>query len=411
MEVAMVSFTGKAVARLKEVIGNNSPSTMHMMIKNKHQMVKFDYLIIDEVSMITYKLMYKFFEAFGIDYKIILVGDQNQLPPIGWGNFFTELMKTEKIPTARLTKNHRSNNNNSKSKNGIYINSQKIIRYVQKKRDLLDPTEFVVPVEFEPYDNFVMIPSSHRESSINVIIECVKNLRQCGIGAHDITVISPFTNDLPEINKLCQKVFDVASPEEKKKDRVVVEGTTWRIGDRVMMTENNYDIDVMNGDEGTIVKVTLPKISEKTGKKIWGKVQVKFKSCKSATFTAVKENLDDETDVDKLNSDILEGENYVKMRKNNTIACLVHAHAISIHRSQGSEWDCVIFYFPHREKKDYGLAKFLNYHLIYTGFTRAKKVMFVTGDIGTMTQASMNYPGLRHDNFCDRFKELLLDTA
>nr|QBK90073.1 MAG: RecD helicase /ATP-dependent exoDNAse [Pithovirus LCPAC101] len=399
--VVIVSFTGKAVARLKEVLQNNAPSTMHMMIRKKNKQPKFDHLIIDEVSMITYKLMYQFISAFGINYKITLVGDQNQLPPIGWGNFFSELMKADKIHTTILTNNHRSKMAQDGSINGIYTNSQKIIDYVEAKRNLYDPSDFVEPVEFQQHDNFVIIPTKDSNSSINVITKCAKNLNQCGMSAHDITIISPFTADLPEINRLCQEVFNSSDSVD---NRIILDGIIWRVGDRVMMTENNYGLDVMNGDEGTITSMKLPVKSNDMNKMKPGEITVKFKSGKEAKFIATNAHPDDE--VSNVESDILEGEKYVN-REKNTVACLVHAYAITVHRSQGSEWDCVLFYFPHRPKSNYGLAKFLNYHLIYTGITRAKKIIFCVGDIPTMFQATMNYPGLRHDNFCERFISLL----
>ncbi|EQD27309.1 ATP-dependent RecD/TraA family DNA helicase, partial [mine drainage metagenome] len=91
----LLSFTGKAVSRLKEVTGSNKCSTIHRFL-NKSR-AETDVIIIDEASMVTDALMHQLFDTCRIN-RIVLVGDPNQLEPIGWGKFFKELVKSETIP-------------------------------------------------------------------------------------------------------------------------------------------------------------------------------------------------------------------------------------------------------------------------------------------------------------------------
>ena len=95
----VVSFTGKAVARIREVIEQKEPMTMHMSLTlNTKKNNEFEHLIIDEASMVTSGLFYEFMSKFGHDYRITLVGDPNQLQPISWGNFLDQLIRSGIVP-------------------------------------------------------------------------------------------------------------------------------------------------------------------------------------------------------------------------------------------------------------------------------------------------------------------------
>src|SRR5205085_754745 len=102
------SFTGKAVARIHEVLGNRtSAATMNRLIARSAQVVKFKYVLVDEMSMVDCELLYNFLMAFRHDYRIIMIGDVNQLAPIGWGSPMRELIASGRVPIFYLTKNHR----------------------------------------------------------------------------------------------------------------------------------------------------------------------------------------------------------------------------------------------------------------------------------------------------------------
>ena len=102
----VASFTGKAVARIREITEKKEPATLHMMIatnkSNKEKKSSFSCLILDESSMITTQLLYEFRKQFPHKFKIIFVGDNNQLQPIGWGSLFEALIKTNIVPVTTL---------------------------------------------------------------------------------------------------------------------------------------------------------------------------------------------------------------------------------------------------------------------------------------------------------------------
>ncbi len=365
-----VSFTGKAVARLKEVIGNNSPMTMHMAIFKKDKIQKFDYLIIDEASMISYKLLYDFFVAFGLDYKIIFVGDPNQLPPIDWGQVFTEVINTGIMPAVKLLKNHRSD---VIGENGIIINSNKILKYALLK-ETSARDEIIDEIKFEHYDNFYINQSNNIDSLINIVNELIT----AGVDVDDILIICPYKKDIPTINKRIQNIID-------KGARYVMDtrGIKWMIGDRVIMMENNYDADVMNGDEGIIIDIVNNDIPS---------ILIKFKSGKEQDYLVTYKSLDDEDIDPSLVDSILEGENYITKRKVCTVESLSHGYAMSIHRAQGSEREFVMEWCPKTKE-----TNFLNWSLSYTGKTRARSAMWIIGDIPTIMNGCMRSPGKRYD--------------
>ena len=375
-----VSYTGKAVARLKEVIGNNSPMTMHMAIYKKDKISDFDYLIIDEGSMIYYMLNYEFFVTFGYNYRIIIVGDPNQLPPIGWGQVFMEILKTNVIPGVKLTKNHRSD---VLGENGIIINTNKILEYA-KKKETSSPDEIIEDIKFDQYDNFCITQSNN----INDLINVVKQLVIAGVDIDDIMVICPYKKDIPVINKMIQNIIDKGA-----KNIIDDKGIKWMIGDRVLMMNNNYDADVMNGDEGIIIDI-LEKQDDVSS------ILIKFKSGKEQDFIVTYKSLDDEEIDESLADSMLEGENYITKRKVCTVESLSHGYAMSIHRAQGSEREFVIEWCPKTKS-----TKFLNWALSYTGKTRARSAMWEIGDIETIMNGCMTSPGKRYDGLAVKILE------
>lgn len=379
----VTSFTGKAVARLKEVIGNNSPITMHMMIAKKDTIESFDHLIIDEISMVTCDLLYTFFVNFGYDYKLTLVGDQNQLLPITWGNLFSQLMALKIdhmsiIPTVQLIKNYRSD---VIGDNGILLNANEILKYKQLLADS-PPDEVIDPLILKNYPNFCLIDNG----GINMVIEVVKGLKDVGIQAKEITVINPFNKDIDLINKQIQAVFDLS-----EKFILDEKGYKWRINDRVMMIENNYEIGIMNGDEGIIIDLIEPITKEDIPK-----ILIKFRSGIEYEFLVTYKTLDDEELDENLNKTMLDGENYISRRKSNTVAALKHAYTLTIHRSQGSEWEFGIIYLPPDNIND----KIIDANMMYTAITRYRAAIWIIGDVSKINNACKQKPALRYDTLC-----------
>lgn len=360
----VVSFTGKAVARIREVIDKKEPMTMHMTItatKNNKKNI-FSHLIIDEASMVTSELMYEFIEKFSHDFRITLIGDPNQLKPIGWGNMFDQLIQSNAVPTYTLTRCHRVENDNS----GILINANNII-------ECSDPHYNGPQFEFEETDNFNII-----EGGMDMIRNLLTILQNNNVSGDKITIISPYNKYLQQINKICQNIYN-----DIKRSVTDENGCIWKIGDRVMMTENNYFINVMNGDEGIITDLTSTQI------------QVMFKDGRYYVFSLV--SYGDNNDDVNIDKDVYEG---IKSKKELTTKSLVHSFGVSVHRYQGSEADYIIFYVPKSNP-----STFLNRNLMYTAITRAKKMLWMVGDYDTMLRASTTKPGYRCDNLGKRLKQ------
>lgn len=349
----LASFTGKAVARIREVTKKKEAATLHMMISKakKEKSDDFKCLILDEASMITTELLYEFKKCFPHDYKIIFVGDVNQLPPIGWGSIFESLIQSEVVPTTVLKTIHRTDKTEN---NGILINSERIVSY--KNSTDSEYNEF----SFEITNNFKLFPGK-----LDLIYKLLETLNNNGIPESKIVVISPFNRDLEFINNSCSRLYN-----EISRNVTDYRGKLWRIGDRVMMTENNYVYNVMNGSEGIVIDVDtddiMVKFSENT---------LKFQICNV---------LEDEDGEKELNT-----------------KSLILSYAVSVHRYQGSEIDYVIGYIPETALA----SNFLNCNLMYTLITRCKKMIWMIGDPETMERCAITKPAWRCSNLTKRLKQ------
>jgi len=406
LKTAITAYTGQAVSVLKKTIGNDSPSTMHMMIANSSNYEKFDHLIIDEISMIYSKLMYDFFMKFGYDYKITMVGDNNQLPPGKWGRILFELSQIKKIPVVRLLTNHRSD---IKGENGILINARAILKYHRElKRASPEEQNFVEPFQFKPTKNFKIMTGG-----VDMVIKLISSFARAGINAANIMTLYPYNYQRNEtlniLNKKAQEVFNL------HKDYVIdTKGFKWMIGDCVIMTKNDYTIGVMNGDRGVIIdiikkqeilkhlkKIPNPKLTTANhDSDVFDKILVKFRSGKQAEFHVTYTSDDHNPDY---------GNNsYADKEKLGTITVLKHSYAMTIHKSQGSETEFVILYFPYNDNA----SKFLNKHLMYTAMTRARMAMFCVCEpdprdpeyntIKDLEHACMRLPGVKYDTLAHR---------
>ena len=330
------------------------------------------------------ELFYQFIRHYTHKFSLVFIGDVQQLPPIQWGSFFNSMVKSRSINREQLTSIHRTLTEDGK-KNGIIINSTKICQWPDGKM-------FV----FDPAPNFII---SHE--SVGAIKTIVQQLKNSGASADEVTIISPYrkrgkgTNMvkyLDQINTICQLIWNGSNPRVDLPD-----GRVFYVGDRVMLNKNNYSINVFNGQEGIvegfidnalkvaftytlynddkddssnksklykdnnnnknkdssqyILEESILKTSD-DGKKITMKkvVIVPF-APKLKIFRSRTNKGEDEDDVDFLDTDLLD-----------------ISYAITIHKSQGSEWKYVIFYMPSDANLETG---FLNRNMCYVAITRA----------------------------------------
>lgn len=340
----LTSFTGKAVLRMKETLPEYCQEccfTMSRLIhkKNTKQPTpEFAHLIIDEASMISNSLIYNFLDNFSHYFKIYFFGDCNQLPPVGSGNFFQEIINCGKINTHYLTINKRIIMDRDDSI--ILENANGLISKNRNKENIFN---------FTNGQGFYAI-----EGDVRYCQKLVKGLSKKGIKDKDITILTPFNKNIPDlikshqINFLGQECFNF-------------QNTRYFIGDRVMQTKNIYkeDIEIMNGEEGIISILDDEGITVKfTDKKI-----IKYK------WQEKENNNDKEDDEESYESSI-------------TTDYLKHSFCKTVHKSQGSEYDYVIIYLPT------SFSQMVNINLLYTAITRARKNVWLIGDLNSINEAT-----------------------
>jgi hypothetical protein len=378
---AVAAFTGKAVARCKKVLQKTTPSTLHMMITHKNRVTPFKVLIIDESSMVTSELMYYFFKAFGYDYQIILVGDVDQLQPISYGNMLSETINSKVIQPVYLTKNHRSTIEGMEN-NDLLYNIELLVKHYYRIKNK-EPDEFIENIEFRTGNNFFKL-----EGDMGSLLGIVTYLSGNGIKASDVMIISPYVKYLDEINRGCQKIFN-----EGTKFVVCPRGTKWCIGDIVKVTSNVYQLNLMNGDAGVITDV-----NPNPGQSGFPEILVEFESGQSCKFdvTYDPEGYDNKVEMGSVT------DNYV-ISNNPTLSLITLGYATTVHSAQGDEKDFCLIYLAREDKVN---TSFINFNLLYTAITRAKKMCFVIGDIQTFELQCTASPAYRVDNLSKRLQIL-----
>lgn len=353
----VVSFTGKAVSRIKKAMKEQGcqtiPTTIHRMIfRGTH--VDFRYLIIDEMSMTTTFLLFLLLKAFPHEYRIVLVGDNNQLPPIEGGEVFTELLAESgdvlgdqplmgKIHATYLTINHRIEKN---PRDAIIVNARKLLT---TRRPSQEPTKFRT---FTTSNNFVIV-----EGDLSTLTSIVRGMVEADIDPRTIAVMTPCNEEVDQINPILQKLLNPKGRQVKDS-----KGRRWRKGDRVMIWENRDQDDLYNGDEGYLVEVNESE------------VEVEFATAGKKRFS------------------LQIPENYSK--KDMHVGLLKHSWCTTAHKKQGDESSVCIGYFEHGAGRRYS---FVDQRMMYTFFSRASKMFYLCGDIQAAFEACNREPRKKHE--------------
>ena len=350
----ILSFTGKAVSRIKQLTKEQHAYTIHKAISAKKsgtgEVPYFSFVIFDETSMITTELMYEFMCAYEQKLQYCFIGDPNQLEPIGWGSFFDQIIKSNKIVHTKLKTIYRYGKTEY---DGITSNAKKVLN----------------GEEVTDEDNFELIDGDHDDVG-DICRKLAEEKRTA-------TILTPMNRDVDELNDLVQEIFNPQSLEYPKKE-VIYNGITWREGDRIMMLENEYDINVMNGEEGKLIYIEEGCILHVDFDGRLGKFYV--------------------------NIDSLDEKEVKDMRKELGVLDLNlirHSFACTVHKSQGSQWPIVIVYIGETR------SNFVNKRLEYVAFTRAEDKVFVVGDIYTVKAACRRYPSTRHENLANRIIDFM----
>lgn len=394
----LCSFTGKAVSRIKQSVSpvqRDKCSTIHRLIASaKKRLIPDniaeraniiqnecpDTIIIDEASMVTLELMYDFINAFPSTKHYIFVGDVNQLPPIGWGTLMEQMILSKRVPTYYLVTNHRVYQD---MENGIIINSNAIIRAVNKG----------IALELFATENFTFA-----DGPIEVVEDIVKAYYQSGVRAKDITIVTPYNRCLDDLNEMVQNIYYSNLPS-----KIDSRGKKWTINDRVILTANDYSINVFNGEEGIVRDV---RKKNEFGKPIisvdFGNGVFDFLIEPEAKRAFIKSKPTAISDIygDKNVETVHEPSDEPDYEMERTVLNLTHSYALTVDKSQGSEWDFVIYYVPFDAKAN----SFMNYRRTYTAITRAKRAVYIVGNATEVfVESSTKKPPFR----CEKLKERL----
>ena len=218
------------------------------------------------------------------------------------------------------------------------------------------------------------------EGNIENVFDIIRAMYQRKVDSSKLTIITPYNKDLQQLNSTYQQIYN-----DGKSNIADCRGQVWMVGDRVMMKDNNYDINVMNGEEG-IVRDILDDGEDVEEPKI----VVEFEDGAHHKFKTIYK--EEETDEDDY-----------KLKKELTVKQLQHSFAVTVHKSQGSEWDFVIIYIPSTMNT---VTSFLNSNLVYTSITRARRAVWMIGDILSYNSAAVITPPYRCDNLSKRMKQI-----
>ncbi|KYO67978.1 SF1B family DNA helicase RecD2 [Thermovenabulum gondwanense] len=352
MKVALCAPTGRAAKRIAEATSCKA-FTLHRLLeygqdnlgnfaRSKENPLEEDVIIVDEMSMVDVSLMYHLLSALKEDARIILVGDKDQLPSVGPGCVLRDLIACGKIETIFLDQIFRQAGDSLIAVNAHRINKG-YIPYLNRKNS-----------------DFFLLQAESPEEILKRIIELVCE-RIPAFGNYspmeDIQVITPMKKTLIGVENLNKNLQEVLNPKGQNKKELIYKGTVFRQSDRVMQIKNNYQKDVFNGDIGKIVDI-----------KKEGEIVVVYQD--------------------------MEGEKEVAYKKEE-IEELTLAYALSVHKSQGSEYPVVVMpiSFAH--------YSMLDRNLLYTAVTRAKKLLVLVGTKQALFYAVKNvknikrYSGLR----------------
>ncbi|WP_214269461.1 SF1B family DNA helicase RecD2 [Staphylococcus pseudoxylosus] len=326
--VVLGAPTGRASKRLSESTGLEA-MTIHRLIGWNQDTQPEDILdneisakliIIDEMSMVDTWLFHQFLSAVPIDAQVILVGDEDQLPSVGPGQVFKDLIDSKVIPRVNLTEVYRQQDGSSIIELAHRMKLGEAIDITQRFHDR----------------NFINCTIEQIPSVVEKVVSSAVNK---GYDMSDIQVLAPMYKGSAGIKKLNTVLQDILNPKEQDTREIEFGDIVFRKGDKVLQLVNRPSDNIFNGDIGVIVGI------------FWA-----------------KENA--------LNKDVLvvdfEGNEITFVRQD--LMELTHAYCTSIHKSQGSEFPIVIMPMV----KQY--FRMLQKPILYTGLTRAKQSLVFLGD-------------------------------
>ena len=351
-DMVLLAPTGRAARRIMEAT-NFKAQTIHKFLKwdkesdtfqiNKYNKSKAKIVIVDESSMIDIFLFNSLLEGLDDDVRLILVGDYNQLPSVLPGQVLKDLIDSEVLPVIKLDELYRQ-------KEDSYI-----ITLANEVKDGLLDDDFT---EKRGDYNFI---ETKKEYINTLVCELCKKAIERGYNYNELQVLIPMYRGINGIDNLNNKLQEIFNPKALNKDEFVYNDIIFREGDKVLQTKNISDLEISNGDIGIIDSITHT-LNNVTAIINFDGVIVEFN----------KKNFED----------------------------LRLGYAISIHKSQGSEFDLVIMPI------DTSFKRMLYRKLLYTGITRAKKSLTIIGEKEAFIYGTTNIIESRNTFL----KQLLIDS-
>ncbi len=376
MEILLAAPTGRAAKRMKEATGHEA-KTIHRLLevsvgaesisdkdrfeRNEQNPLEADVVIIDEMSMVDIYLMHSLLKAIAVGTRLILVGDVNQLPSVGPGNVLKDIISSENFHVVKLNKIFRQ-----ASESDIVVNAHKINRgeYIDLSKRSKD---------------FLYLKREDANKIINASLTLIKEKLPGYVGAEqsEIQVLTPMRKGMlgvERLNKILQEYLNPPSPQKKQEE---IGQNIFREGDKVMQIKNDYQLEwevtnrygiavekgmgVFNGDTGIIKSIN----------KYMEMLEVEFEEGKVVKYT-------------------------FKQTEE-----LELAYAVTIHKSQGSEYPAVILPVLN------GPKMLMTRNLIYTAVTRAKKCVCIVGDENEFRNMVDNtLEQKRYSSLSERIREL-----
>jgi len=358
LKVICASPTGRAAKRMSEATGHEA-ATVHRTLgydpverafsHNADKPLVAGLVIIDEVSMLDLVIAHALVKAIARPTRLIFVGDPNQLPSVAAGNVLSDLLDSTRIPTWRLTRIFRQDESSR-----IVTNAHRLLA---GERPELPP-----PVRGgSAKSDFYFFPAEGEDQAAARLVDVVTERIPQTFGLDwttDVQVLSPMYAGACGVDELNERMRERLP---KKGHELLHRERTWRVGDRVIHTKNDYEREVFNGDMGFVEAV----YSDGTG------LVVRYPE-QDLLYT-----LDDLSD----------------------LRC---AFAITVHRSQGSEYPCVVIPLVTRH------YVMLQRHLLYTAITRARTLLVLVGSERALDMAIENADQAeRSSGLADRLRALL----
>jgi len=346
MKVFMAAPTGRAAKRMTEATGREA-KTIHRLLelgvggddgsqffKSEESPLNCDVLIVDEASMIDIMLMNNLLKAITIGTRLIIVGDVDQLPSVGPGNVLRDIIESNCVKVVKLKEIFRQARESMIIVNAHKINSGEMPILNKKDKD------------------FYFIENNEPEKILGSIISLINtrlpNFNKQWDKMKNIQILSPMRKGILGIENLNEKLQEILNPKSKNKKEKEYRNTIFRVGDKVMQIKNNYAMKwhkmsakaedgtgIFNGDVGYVEDINEDNEN----------VIVIFDDDKRVEYEGIY--LDE----------------------------LTLAYAITIHKSQGSEFEVVIM------PMFMGPPLLMNRNLLYTGITRAKNMVVLVGTV------------------------------